>query len=401
MFYACRWLLPIDRPPIEHAWLETAHGVIRRLGEGPPPAPAENLGDVVVMPGLVNAHTHLELSWMAGQVAPAASLVAWIRAMLTLRRSGAPGGQAREAQAVGEALASMHASGTVLVGDISNSLMTPALMARAGMGGVVFHELIGFDVIDPVSVVSDAIGRLGIVHGQIDRAVPLVRLSLAAHAPYSVAPSLFREIAARVPDGPLSVHLAESADELAFLRTGRGPMRDLLDDLGSWTPAWSAPGGGPVEYLAQQGYLRRGLLAVHGVHLADDDLWRLREAGATLVTCPRSNLWVGAGMPRIPHFYAAGLPVAIGTDSLASVDSLSLFDELAELRRIAPDVTAAALLASATRVGAEALGFGQTHGTIAAGKTAALLAVDIPARVRDVEEYLVSGVPSSAVHHLS
>jgi cytosine/adenosine deaminase-related metal-dependent hydrolase len=142
-------------------------------------------------------------------------------------------------------------------------------------------------------------------------------------------------------------------------------------------------------------------MAVHGVHLSDDDMARLRRAGAVVVTCPRSNLWVGAGMPRVSHFYAAGVPVAIGTDSLASVASLNLFDELAELRRIAPDVAAASLLESATRIGAEALGFGASHGTIAAGKTAALVAVEVPAGVDDVEEYLVGGVPPSAVRRVT
>jgi aminodeoxyfutalosine deaminase len=115
------------------------------------------------------------------------------------------------------------------------------------------------------------------------------------------------------------------------------------------------------------------------------------------VTCPRSNVWVGAGLPRLSHFYGCGLPVAIGTDSLASVGSLNMFDELAEARRIAPDVSAAGLLESATRRGAQALGFGSDYGTLAPGKRAELVAVQVPAGVADVEEYLVSGVPASVI----
>jgi aminodeoxyfutalosine deaminase len=119
--------------------------------------------------------------------------------------------------------------------------------------------------------------------------------------------------------------------------------------------------------------------------------------GAVLVTCPRSNVWVGSGAPRLSRFYASGVKMAVGTDSLASAPSLSLFDELAEMRRIAPDVPAAAFLDSVTRQGAAALGFGREFGTIAPGKRAALVAVEVPAAVRDVEEYLVSGVPAAAV----
>ena len=140
---------------------------------------------------------------------------------------------------------------------------------------------------------------------------------------------------------------------------------------------------------------------MHAVHLDDSDLERLREAEAVIVTCPRSNEWVGGGMPRVSRFYAAKVPVAIGTDSLASAPTLNLFDELAELRRIAPDVSAAVFLESATRTGAEALGFGRTAGTIARGKRASFVAVDIPSGVGDVEEYLVSGVPASAIHRVS
>ncbi len=135
-----------------------------------------------------------------------------------------------------------------------------------------------------------------------------------------------------------------------------------------WAPAWVAPETDPVEYMRRLGYLRPGLLAVHAVQLTDDALARLAAAGAMVVTCPRSNEWVGAGLPRLSHFYAARVPVAIGTDSLASVPTLNLFDELEELRRIAPDVSAASLLDSATRQGARALGLDADFGTITPGQ---------------------------------
>src|SRR5262249_8482102 len=148
----------------------------------------------------------------------------------------------------------------------------------------------------------------------------------------------------------------------------------------------------PALYLSQRGYLRPGVMVVHGVHLTPDALDQLRTSRAVIVTCPRSNEWVGAGAPPLARFYASGIRIALGTDSLASAPTLSIFDELAEARRLAPEVSAASLLESATRIGADALGFGTEFGTIAAGKRAALLAVRVPGDVRDVEEYLVSGV---------
>ena len=227
------------------------------------------------------------------------------------------------------------------------------------------------------------------------------RWSVVAHAPYSTSPALFREIAARHEGpAPLSVHLAESNEEMEFLQTGRGPIRDMLERLEVWDDAWTPPGAHPVRFMRDVGYLAPGTLLVHGVHLSPTDLDEARDAKAVLVTCPRSNVWVGGGVPPVARFYASGVNVAIGTDSLASVDSLSLFDELAALRRLAPEVEAARFLDSATRVGAEALGYGSDFGSITRGKRAAFVAVQLPhglTRPAHVEEYLVSGVPALAV----
>lgn len=407
MIFTSRWVLPIDRAPLSPGWIEVSGTSIVAVGAGRPPAGAHDLGDVAVLPGLVNAHTHLELSWMAGLVRPAPAMHQWIRALLRTRIAGAPGGAQGEARAVRNAIASMAATGTVLVGDVSNTLVTVEALREAGMGGIVFHELLGFDVDDPVSLVTQAEERLAAViatGGHVDSAesdAPRLDGRVVAHAPYSTSPALFSEIARREHVMPLAVHLGESPEEVDLLRTGEGPLKSLLQDLGVWTGSWSAPACEPVEYMRRVGYLQPGMLAVHATHLTDDGLERLREAEAVLVTCPRSNVWVGVGLPRVSHFYASGVPVAIGTDSLASVSTLNLFDELAELRRIAPDMAAGALLDSATRVGAAALGFERTHGTISPGKRAALIAVDVPAGVNDVEEYLVSGVPADAVRRVS
>ena len=222
-------------------------------------------------------------------------------------------------------------------------------------------------------------------------------MTVAAHAPYSVSPALFAEIARQRRDAPLAVHLGESAEEIEFLRTGRGPFRELLEWLGVWSDEWRPPECDPVEYLSRVGYLRAGLMAVHGVHLADDSLLSCETRARRSSPVREATSGSGRDCRALSHFYGCGLAVAIGTDSLASVGSLNMFDELAELRRIAPDVAAAALLDSATSRGAQALGLGHEFGTLAPGKRAALVAVETPADVGDVEEYLVSGVPASSI----
>jgi cytosine/adenosine deaminase-related metal-dependent hydrolase len=388
-----RWVLPIDRPPIDGGWIELAGRRIARIGDGAPPDTPRDLGDVAVLPGLVNAHTHLELSWLAGRLPPAGSMIQWIRRLLQERSRDADGVDGPAATRA--AAESMRAAGTVLAGEVTNTLETPASLVGAGMAGVVFHELIGFNAVDPAGEVREAWARVEDHAARVG--LSNLEFSVVAHAPYSVSPALFIEIARRRRGTRLSVHLAESPEEIEFLRTGRGPFRDLLQDLGVWSGRWQAPRCGPVEYLSTLGYLQPGLVVVHGVYLADDELARLRQTGAVIVTCPRSNEWVGGGPPRLSRMYAEGVAVAIGTDSLASTSSLSVFDELAEMRRIAPDVAAASLLESATWVGARAIGFDREYGTLAPGKRAAMTAVDVPAGVSDVEEYLVNGVPAASV----
>jgi cytosine/adenosine deaminase-related metal-dependent hydrolase len=353
------------------------------------------------MPGLVNAHTHLELSWMAGRVPPKPSMDEWIRELMAVRSAGpTEAADASENENRGRELfqntsrplfsalaaaVGMVETGTVLVGDVSNTLMTPGLIASAGLRGVVFHELVGFSAPDPAALVEAAWARCDEV-----ATLPL-EFSVVAHAPYSTSHALIQTIAAARRTAPLAIHLGESDAELEFVATGQGPMRRMLERLGVWNELWPVPGCDPVEYIDRLGYLQAETLIVHATRLGAPALGAIRKAGAVIVSCPRSNRWVGSGSPPLAAFYQAGIPVAFGTDSLASVESLNVFDELAAARRIAPAVSASTLLESATRVGAQALGFGADYGTIEPGKLAALIAVSVPAAVADVEEYLVGG----------
>jgi cytosine/adenosine deaminase-related metal-dependent hydrolase len=299
---------------------------------------------------------------------------------------------------VDRAISEARAFGTAIVGDISNTLVTVEPLLRSALAGVVFYELIRFNPADAAAVVNQACRQLARLPAN-DR----VRLSLAAHAPYSVAPLVFQEIRRAVdrdPFAPCSVHLSESEEEVRFVQSGDGPWRELLEELGAWSPDWIAPGVSPVQYLDECGFLAPRVLAVHGVRMTADDRARLAARDVTLVTCPRSNAHTGAGAPPLEAFYASGVRVAIGTDSLASAPDLNVFAELATMRALAPSVPASALLDSATRQGARALGFDAEYGTIEPGKRAGLIAVSTPADVDDVEEYLVSGIQPGQIQWL-
>jgi cytosine/adenosine deaminase-related metal-dependent hydrolase len=393
-----RWVLPISSPPIDDGWVTIEGGSITAVGSGRADGgeAERDLGRVALMPGLVNAHTHLELSYLAGAVAPAARFTDWIRCVMALRRGQPDPGAPTIVEAARSAIQSLRGAGTAAMADVSNTLVTVPLLNEGPIAAAVFFELLRFRAADADAVVEDADRRARDVHP-----AGHVRVWLAPHAPYSVSPRLFHAIRARL-DGNASsrtsVHLAESREEAALLAGTGGAFRDLLQDLGAWDDAWSAPGCGSVQYLDELGFLGPRTLVVHGVQMTTGDLERLARSGAPLVTCPRSNRHVGAGDPPIERFYASGVPIAVGTDSLASAPDLGVFGELATLRALAPGVPASRLLASATAVGARAIGCAAWLGSIEPGKLAALIAIDVPAHVGDVEEYLVSGVASSQVH---
>ncbi len=382
---------------MHHGWVEIDGGKIVALGAGRARVPQSiDLGSVAVLPGLVNAHTHLELSHLHDRVPPATDFVQWIRGVIESRRTR-PDPRSEEIMgAIHAGIAQSVSCGTALVGDISNTLATYGPLSTSVLAGVFFYELIRFNAPEPDAVVADACRQLDALPQ-----APHVRASLAAHAPYSVAPAVFRSIheaVARSGRGPVSVHLAESAAESEFIARGTGPWRQFLEDVGAWASSWTPSGTTSVEYLDALHVLDARSLVVHGVQMTTSDLAILEARGSTLVTCPRSNRHTGAGTPPIAAFYASGVRVAVGTDSLASTGDLSVFSELAAMRAIAPSVTAASLLESATRHGADALGFGADYGTIEPGKRGRLIAVSVPPDVDDVEQYLVGGITPEQIH---
>ena len=399
ILYRAAWILPIVAPPVRRGWVLTGGGCIRGFGTKETPASVDSsepvetvdLGDVAILPGLVNAHTHLELSWMRSRIPPSDSMPAWASRLMALRRDQ----QIEPSTPIVEAIREVRAAGTALVGDVTNTLAPYDLLADSELGGVVFKELLGFNAVNPEQMVANT-------RVELDALTPLawLRPSMVPHAPYSVSPALFRAIAGAAGDRPMSVHIGESVDEMQFLRDGTGAWRELLGRLGAWNDQWQPPLCGPVEYLDRLGLVNERLIAVHGTQLDDGELARLATAGATLVTCPRSNRWTGAGIPPVERFYASGVRLAIGTDSLASVEDLNLFGELAEVRRIAPQVPARRLLESATMAGAASLGFADDFGSIEPGKRADLIAVRIPHTIEDVEEYLLSGIEPDAIQWL-
>jgi cytosine/adenosine deaminase-related metal-dependent hydrolase len=392
------WLFPITDDPIRDGWVSVDSGRIIEVGTGRVPD-ARDLGRAVILPALVNAHTHLELSYLHECIPPTARFGEWVRAVMTTRQQYPDPSDPRIVAPAREAIADARAAGTGLLGDVSNTLVTVPLLRSTGVAAQVFHELTGFTEQDPAARVREARMRadaLGVDARD-------VRISVAPHAPYSVSAALFQAIRADLDAHPYtvsSVHLGEMPEELELLRYGTGEIKTVLQELGRWPSDWRPPGLSPVQYLIDLGVLDCRMLVVHGVQFDGHDLSQLAALGVTIVSCPRSNVYVGVGSPPLDVFYAMDVDVAFGTDSLASVADLNLFAELKEARRVAPRVSARRFLESATLTGARALGFERDFGSIEAGKRAALLAVLVPRGVTDVEEYLLTGIEPNQIQWL-
>lgn len=394
------WVVPVTSPTIADGGVLIERGRILDVGpwdvvaaraaareQAGVAVTRRDAGAAALMPGLVNAHTHLELSWLRGRVPPARSLPAWVAASMALRREATD-----PTPSILEAIREARGAGTSVIGDIANGWASVAPLGSSDLRAVVFHELLGFNV-DPAGEVVAA-ARERALGASNDR----VSVSLAAHAPYSTSPALIREIAVAVQDLTpcvMSIHAAESAEETEFLATGGGAWRAVLEGLGRWVPSWAPPRASTVEYLSRLGVLTRDALLVHATQCSETDLARVAESGAALVTCPRSNAWVGAGVPPVAAMISAGVRLAIGTDSLASVGDLNVFAEMQALAAIAPGVVPHRWIAAATIDGARALRQEREYGSLEPGKRADVLRVALrgaPADAAAVEAQLVSGI---------
>jgi cytosine/adenosine deaminase-related metal-dependent hydrolase len=381
------WVVPVSGPPLRHGVVAVAEGRIVWAGGGDdgaaPQGPVRDLGPGVLMPGLVNAHCHLELCHLAGRLEDARGFVPWVEALVAARAEAPP--EVVEA-ATAEGVGALVASGTVAVGDVSNGLAHLPMLGRSGLAAaVVFYELLAWDPAKAEAVLQFAEARAR----EVSEDLPgHVQVRLAAHAPHSVSAPLLRALARS--GGPASIHLAESLAESAFLAGGDGEWAGFLERRGLGHVAFSPPGLSPVSYVDGLLVLHPGLVAAHCVQVDEADIQTLAQRGVAVAVCPRSNRRLGVGLPPVPAMLAAGVALAVGTDSLASAGSLDLMEDLALLHRELPDLDPAHLVRMATLGGARALGLTDL-GTIEPGKRAALAYAPADEAPIDPLEFLVSG----------
>lgn len=372
-----RWIFPVDQPPIERGIVEFVDGIISAIEPftGQPDSETVDLGNVAIIPGLVNAHAHLEFSSLESPIEPALPFTNWIGRLLTHRRERS--GSLREYINAGTNEATV--AGSTLVGDIVTGDWSPGCVPDDSVSMVVFRELIGSlpDQVAPQlelakQHMADCRASDEAGHGSLLPAI-------SPHAPYSVCPELFHKLVdlAHTENVPLCIHLAETQAELELLQSGTGEFFEMLTRFDLWREGTISKGTRPMDFLQPLANLPHALIA-HGNYLADDEIdFLAAHTNIATVLCPRTHEFFGHVDHPWERLLDAGASVCIGTDGRSSNPDYSLWSELQFLAERSEPSRRPQILDAGTRQGAIALGQGNQTGTISIGKRADLTVISL------------------------
>ena len=389
--YAARWVLPIDAAPIADAEVVVEDGVIADVRPARTPAKERrDFGDAILMPGLVNAHSHLEYTALRGFLEDV-PFFPWIRALTASKAALTPDDWLWSAR-----LGALEclAAGITTLGDNTDAGVTMRVLTESGLRGIVYQELFGIDDREPVTPIMDGLGAKIAAHRRWSS--KRVSVGVSPHALYTIRPALFAAINAYMAEVnlPTSIHVAESASESALTERGEGLFAEMYARRGI---TWEVPKTTPTQYAADIGALGPMTLAVHCVHQSEADIALLASTGAAIIHCPKSNAKLGAGIAPLARWLRTpGLRLGLGTDSAVSNNALDMFEEMRFallMQRAAREevevVTARDIVRLATLGGAEAMGLAEQIGSLTPGKRADLITVrlDRPHTVPATDPY--------------
>jgi cytosine/adenosine deaminase-related metal-dependent hydrolase len=379
--YSARWILPITAAPIEDGVVACEDGVIRFVGriEDAPPGDDFELGDTVLLPGLINAHTHLELTAMRGFLEGLA-FEEWIDTLRRARTAVLDDDALLDSARLGVIEGVEH--GVTTFADTSASGLPARAMRECGVRGVMFQEVFGPDPAMCGESLSELDRRVQALRAE---ETDLVRIGVSPHAPYTVSDDLYRAVAAYAVSNslPIAMHISESSAEQELVCRGTGTFAGWHGKRGI---AVHARARSPIALLADLGALPPRALLIHAVNADMTDIRTVVRNGACIAHCPTSNAKFGHGIAPLMDFLEAGIDVGLGSDSVASNNRMDILDEArvavlsANLRaRSSVTLSAERALELATIGGARALGIDGTAGSLEPGKSADLAAFRLDA----------------------
>ena len=379
--YRARYVLPIVAPPIADGILAADGDRIAYVGSAAdaPDGTTVDLGNALLLPGLVNAHTHLELTAMRGFLEDL-DFSSWILRLTTAKRVVLSREMLLDAARYG--IAEGLQRGITTFADTCDSGAAFDAMRESGVRGVMYQEVFGPDPAQCAASLSE-------LREKVDRLRPLetslVRLGVSPHAPYTVSNELFTAVAryARDANLPIAIHIAESTLEQELVVRGDGAFADGLRARGIPVAPRART---PIELLAARDVLSSRPLLIHCVRVDRADVARIAEAHCSIAHCPASNAKLGHGIAPLSDFMAAGITVGLGSDSMASNNRMDILEEarLAALFQRArlgsfSDMSASEALHLATLGGARAIGLDREIGSLEVGKAADLAAFPLDA----------------------
>jgi cytosine/adenosine deaminase-related metal-dependent hydrolase len=325
-----------------------------------------SLNKSVLMPGLINVHAHLELPALPSPI-KAKSFPEWVLSLIKVKRSFQACDYQRTVQ---RNLTTLAKSGTTTIGEICTHNISPAYLRQSRIRSFIFREIIS--MASDQKIISDAL---------LARSSSLQRHGLSPHTPYTVSEHALRQImpCAKKSNIRLAMHIAESKDEIKLLQRKKSGLEKIYE-FAKWDLDWAPRGASSFEYLNRIGFLSSDLLAVHAVQVTDKDIDLIKKSKTSVAHCPRSNKELGVGKMPLKKFLDAGITVGLGTDSLASVPNLNMWDEMRYAYQIhrRDGVSPEDIFKLATIGGAKALGLGKEIGTLEPGKRADMIAVPLP-----------------------
>lgn len=372
-FHKARWILVNPDTIIENACLEIENGKIVDIHRNLTGKNVFDHGPGVIMPTLVNAHLHLELSALEGCLDYDKGFKNWVKDLLEKRETLSSENMVMAAK---RAVTALVNSGVCWVGDISSLDIVMPITESLGLNGIFFKEYLGTQLpaFEPV--------KTGVVS-----------LSLAGHAPHTTSPELLKTLKQHTTDHGLvfSIHVAESDEETEFIRDRKGEWADFLTSRDIDWLSWDINSKTPVSHLHDLGVLDPNTIAVHLLNVSDEDILILAQTGVKVCICPRSNENLHKKLPDIEKMLKAGIEPALGTDSLASCSSLDIFDEMAFIRKKYPGLDPVTILTMGTVNGAKALGVWAMAGSLDKGKSADFLYNSVEAVTKkDLVEKIIS-----------
>jgi cytosine/adenosine deaminase-related metal-dependent hydrolase len=395
--YRARWVLPIDRPPLDGGVVTVSGGRIAAVGENLSGEPPQDLGDVALLPALVNAHTHLEFSLLdtpLGQ--PGMPFPDWIKTLVEHRNQQnkalfveTDGFARHRRRAADKGLQELREAAVVGVGEVATPGWPHESLPASGLRVVLFLELLGLDRSKEPQLLALAQRFID----EVEDVGSSLRPGLSPHAPYTVSLELVEQVCQLAAQERVSVamHLAESREELQLLAQHSGPLVEVLQGLDAWHPDAIRRGARPLDYLEQLAKAPRALV-IHGNYLANDEIAFIasHRDRMSVVHCPRTHAYFGHSEYPLHQMTAAGVRVAVGTDSRASNPDLRVWEELRLLATQHPNLSHEQILRMGTLDGAEALGYGDRLGSITTGKLAKFATVSLPPGGGDPYELLFS-----------